>query len=533
MAFRRPHTLGFHGMVVSPHPLATLAGVGALQNGGNAVDAAVATNVLLAVVHPHMCGLGGDAFFLIHSARERRVLALNASGRAPAAATREAVRARGHAAMPTRGPLTITVPGAVDGWAEALRRCGTMGLKDLLAPAIRCAREGFPMTPEVPLYIEQNRDLLLKSPPAARTFLERGAPRPGDRLVNADLARSLERIAEGGAEVLYRGDLGRDLVRGLASQGALLAEEDLRAHRSDWVDPLHVRYRGHDVYQCPPNSQGIALLMMLNLLGGFDLAAMWGDEVARLHLMIEAKKLAFADRDRYVTDPAFVPAPTDRLLSPAYANARRRLIARNRAMPLPAPSGDLDGDTVCLCTADGAGNWVCLIQSLYSSFGSGVMSDGTGIMMQNRGSHFSLDDAHANRLEPGKRTLHTLMPGLVMRDGSVRAVVGTRGAGGQPQTVCNVLTHWLDGGTSLQEAIEAPRWLHGARVLGEDPDRLRIEPRFAEATGRTLAALGHRVAEIEPWDHVMGFCHAIGVDEHSGALIGAADPRGDSTALGI
>ncbi len=533
MAFRRPLTLGFRGMVVSPHPLATLAGARALLDGGNAVDAAVATNAVLAVVHPHMCGLGGDAFFLIHSARERRVLALNASGRAPAAATREAVRARGHTSMPTRGPLTIMVPGAVDGWAEALRRCGSMGLKDLLGPAIRYARDGFPMTPEVPHFIEQNRDLLRKSPPAARTFLERGAPRAGDRVVNPDLARSLERIAEGGAEAFYRGDLGRDLIRGLAPQGALLAVEDLRAHRSDWVEPIHVRYRGHDVYQCPPNSQGVALLMMLNLLGGFDLAGAWADEAARLHLMIEAKKLAFADRDRYVTDPAFAPVPTARLLSPAYADERRRLVARDRAMPTPVPSGDLDGDTVSLCTADGAGNWVCLIQSLYSSFGSGVMADGTGIVMQNRGSHFSLDDGHANRLEPGKRTLHTLMPGLVMQDGSPRAVVGTRGAGGQPQTVCNVLVHWLDGGMSLQEAIEAPRWLHGARVLGEDPGRLRVEPRSAEATRRALAALGHQVAEVEPWDLVMGFCHAIEVDAHSGALIGAADPRGDSVALAV
>ena len=533
MAFRRPHTLGFNGMVVSPHPAATLAGARALQDGGNAVDAAVATNAVLAVVHPHMCGLGGDAFFLIRSAREQQVLALNASGRAPAAAMRAAVRAQGHTTMPTRGPLSITVPGAVDGWAEALRRCGSMGLKDLLGPAIRCAREGFPMTPEIPVFIEQNRDLLLKSPPAARTFLERGTPRAGHRLVNADLARSLERIAEGGAEALYRGDLGRDLVRGLAPQEALLTEEDLRAHRSNWVEPIHVRYRGHDVYQCPPNSQGIALLMMLNLLGGFDFARTWADEVTRLHLMIEAKKLAFADRDRYVTDPAFVPVPTGRLLSSGYADERRRLLARDRALPTPVPSGDLEGDTICLCTADGAGNWVCLIQSLYSAFGSGVMSEGTGIVLQNRGSHFSLDDGHVNRLEPGKRTLHTLMPGLVMRDGSVRAVVGTRGAGGQPQTICNVLTHWLDGGTSLQEAIEAPRWLHGARVLGEDPNRLRIEPRYPEATRRALAALGHRVAEVEPWDLVMGFCHGIEVDDRSGALIGAADPRGDSVALAV
>jgi gamma-glutamyltranspeptidase/glutathione hydrolase len=533
MAFRRPHTYSYRGVVVSPHPLASLAGLRAFQEGGNAVDAAVATNAVLGVTQPHMCGIGGDAFFLIHAAKEGRVLSLNASGRAAGAATREAVRARGHGTMPARGPLTITVPGAVSGWAEALRRCGTMGLKDLLQPAIRAARDGFPMTPEVVRFIGENRDLLAKSPPAAHVFLDRGTPRSAGRLANADLARSLERIAEGGAEALYRGDLGRDLVRGLAPQGAFLAEDDLRSHVSDWVEPLHVRYRGHDVYQCPPNSQGITLLMMLNLLSGYDLAGTWGDEAGRLHLMIEAKKLAFADRDRYVTDPAFVPVPSAKLLAPAYADARRRLIARDRAMPVPAPHGNTDGDTICLTTADGQGNWVCLIQSLYSSFGSGVMSEGTGIMMQNRGSHFSLDEAHANRLEPGKRTLHTLMPGLVMRDGAPRAVVGTRGAGGQPQTVCNVLSWWLDKGLSLQEALEAPRWLHGARVLGEDPARLRLEPRVAPGTAQALAALGHPVQEVEPWDLVMGFCQGIEVDEHTGALVGAADPRGDSLALGM
>ena len=533
MPLRRPHTFSFNGMVVSPHPLATLAGARAMLDGGNAVDAAVATNAVLAVTLPHMCGLGGDAFFLIYSARERRVLALNASGRAPAGATRDAIRGRGHDKMPARGPLSITVPGAVDGWAEALRRCGTMGLKDLLAPAIRAARDGFPMTPEVAHFASENRDLLLKSPPAARLLFDPGTPRAGERLANSDLARSLERIAEGGAEALYRGTLGRDVVRGLASQGALLAEEDLRAHRSDWVEPIRVRYRGHDVYQCPPNSQGIALLMMLNLLEGFDLAGTWADEAARLHLMIEAKKLAFADRDTYVTDPAFVPVPVDRLLSPAYAAERRKRIARNRAMAAPVPAGELDGDTVCLTTADGAGNWVCLIQSLYNSFGSGVMSDGTGIFVQNRGSHFSLDERHANRLEPGKRTLHTLMPGMVLRDGRVRAVVGTRGAGGQPQTVANVLTHWLDGRLSLAEAIEAPRWLHGARVIGEDPNRLRMEARFQEGTAAALTALGHQVAEVEPWDMVMGYCAGIELDPDTGALVGAADPRGDAIALGV
>ncbi len=530
---RRPHTLSFTGMVVSPHPLATLAGARILQDGGTAVDAAVAANAVLAVTLPHMCGPGGDAFFLIHAARERRVLGLNASGRAPAAATREAMRARGHTAMPVRGPLSITVPGAVDGWAEALRRCGSMGMKDVLAPAIRYARDGFPITPEVARAVEEGRDLVSKSPAGARVLLGRGALRPGDRLVNADLARSLEAIGEGGAEAFYRGDLGRALVRGLASHGALLAEEDLRAHRSDWMEPIHVRYRGHDVYQCPPNSQGITLLVMLNLLAGFDLAGTWSDELARLHAMVESKKLAFADRERYVTDPAFAPAPVVRLLSADYAEDRRRRIALDRAMAVPAPPGVADGDTVCVCAADGSGNWVCLIQSLYHPFGSGLMADGTGIFLHNRGCDFSMEPDEPNGLEPGKRTLHTLMPGLVMRDGVPRAVVGTRGGAGQPQTVASVLINWLDGGMSLPEAVEGPRWLHGARARGEDPNRLCMERRVAEEPRNGLAAVGHQVATVGAWDPLVGFCQGIEVDPGSGAVRGAADPRGDSLAMGI
>jgi gamma-glutamyltranspeptidase/glutathione hydrolase len=532
MAFRRPNTLAFNGMVVSPHPLATLVGVRVLQEGGNAVDAAIATNAVLTVVLPSMCGIGGDAFSLIYSAAEKRVLVLNASGRAPLGLTREVVRAAGHQSMPRRGPLSITVPGVVDGWSEALRRCGSMKLKELLAPAIHYARAGFAVAPDLAKFIERHRELLLDSPSAARVFLERGIPQTGDRAANKDLARSLEQIAEGGAEVFYRGDLARDLVRGLAPHGVPLSEEDLKNHKSEWVEPIHTAYRGHEIYQCPPNSQGITLLIMLNLLAGFDLQSVWNDEATRLHLMVEAKKLAFADRDRYVTDPAFESVPTEHLLSRAYADTRRAVIARNRAFPSPI-AGDPEGDTVSLCATDAEGNWICLIQSLYNAFGSGVMAEGTGILMQNRGSHFSLDETHANRLEPQKRTLHTLMPGLVMQDGAPRAVLGTRGAGGQPQTVANVLVHWLDGKMSLQEAIEAPRWLHGARVLSEDPNRLRLESRISQATQAALAAMGHPVVEVEAWDHEMGFCQGIEIDTRTGALIGAADPRGDSLALGM
>lgn len=531
MSYHRPSTLGHHGAVASPHPLATLAGIQILQQGGNAVDAAVATNAVLAVVHPHMCGLGGDLFALIYPAKECRVLALNASGAAPRAASLERYRKAGYTEMPLRGLWSATVPGAVDGWAAALARCGSMDLKDVLRPAIHLAKTGFPTPVELVRAAEVERSLLEATPETARVYLPGGrAPHAGEILVQSDLARSLSTLAEGGREAFYSGPIAAEMARASQAKGGLLTAEDLAGSHAEWVVPLAVEYRGLRVFQCPPNSQGMATLMALQILAGFDLAG--ASEADRLHYMVEAKKLAFADRDRYVTDPRFAPAPVDRLLDPAYAAERRGLISPDRAMAA-ASDGLLDGDTICLCTADGQDNWVAWIQSLYSTFGSGVVAGTTGILLQNRGAYFSLDPGHVNRLAPGKRTLHTLTPLLAARGDQPILVAGTRGADGQPQTLLSIITGLLDRGLPIQEALDAPRWVHGRRVRGDDPQSLRIEARFAPEVASVLAARGHRVTVTAPFDSNMGFAQGILRDPESGGLMGAADPRGDCLALAI
>lgn len=531
MSFHRPSILGRRGVVASPHPLATLAGIRILQEGGNAMDAAIATNAVLAVVHPHMCGLGGDLFALVYHAKERRVLALNASGRSPKAASLEVYRKAGHTEMPFRGLWSVTVPGAVDGWATVLHRCGSMGWKDVLGPAIHWAETGFPVSPEFARAAETERPLLQAAPETARIYLPGGRPpRVGESLVQSDLARSLQALAEGGREAFCAGPIAAEIVRASQAGGGLLTAEDLADTRAEWVTPLAVEYRGHRVFQCPPNSQGIATLLALQILAGFDLQGV--AEVDRLHLMVEAKKLAFADRDRYVTDPGFARVPTERLLAPPYADTRRGLISPGRAM-VAVSAGQIQGDTICLCTADAQGNWVAWIQSLYSTFGSGVVAGTTGILLQNRGAYFSLDPAHVNRLEPGKRTLHTLTPLLATREDQPVLVTGTRGADGQPQTLLNILTGIVDRGLGIQEAVEAPRWVHGRRIRGDDPHTLRIESRFPPEVASALATRGHRVEVTVPFDFNMGFAQGIMRHAESGCLVGAADPRGDCLAIGI
>ncbi len=531
MSFHRPTILGRRGVVASPHPLATLTGIQILQEGGNAVDAAVATNAVLAVVHPHMCGLGGDLFVLVYHAKEEAVLALNASGAAPEAATPEAYRAAGHAEMPFRGLWSVTVPGVVDGWAAAVARCGSMGLKDLLRPAMHWAEAGFPVSPELAEIAGAERALLQRSAEAARIYLPGGrGPKAGQVLHQSNLGRTLHALSEGGREAFYAGPVAQDIVRFSQANGGLLTAEDLAAPHAEWVRPLAVEYRGFRVFQCPPNSQGIATLMALQILAGFDLAS--ASEADRIHLMVETKKLAFSDRDRYVSDPRFVSVPTEHLLDPAYSGTRRALISWERAAQ-HVSAGELRGDTICLCTADGQGNWVAWIQSLYSSFGSGVVAGKTGILLQNRGAYFSLDPAHVNRLAPGKRTLHTLTPLLALRGKEPFLATGTRGADGQPQTLLTILTGVADRGLGIQDALDEPRWVHGRRVRGDDPSTLRIETRFPPEVASALAARGHRVQATVPFDFNMGFAQAIMRNPESGCLVGAADPRGDCLALGI
>jgi len=535
-----------HGLVASPHYLATAAGLRILQQGGNAVDAAVATNAVLNVVYPHMCSPGGDAFWLIYLAAEGRLRGLNASGRAPYAATRAFFEERGLTSIPPRGLLPVTVPGVVDGWGVALETCGTMSLAQVLEPAISYAQDGFPVSARLSRWIEQNAEVLREYPTSARIFLREGrAPRQGEILRQEDLARSLQTIAKDGCTAFYRGPIATAIARFCAENGGLLSAQDLADHRSDWVEPISITYRGYTVYEFPPNAQGLAALLALNIVEGFDLSSLGHQSAEYLHLLIEAKKLAFADRDQYIADPDFVDIPVQELLSKEYAATRRALIDPRRAAqrvtagdpfgphPNPLPEGEgvvRGGDTIYLCVVDGQGNAVSLIQSIYFAFGCGVVAGDTGIILHNRGAYFSLDPHHVNRLEPHKRPFHTLTPAMVFRDSRPYLVLGTMGGDGQPQTHLQLISNLVDFGLDVQEAIEAPRWLSGRFLLGDPIDMLNVEGRFPAKVLDQLAARGHHIKVLEDWAEVMGHAQAIMINRS--VLMGGADPRGDGAALG-
>lgn len=529
----RPTTFATRGLVASPNHLASQAGLRILQEGGNALDAAVAASAALAVVYPHMAGLGGDLFALVYEARSDCVYALNASGRAAQRATIDFYRARGHAQIPARGPLSaLTVPGAVDGWCVLLERFGRRGLDHVLQPAIEYAEEGCPVTGSLARWLERDRELLAADRRSAAVFLQRsGAPlRLGDRLVQPQLARSLRALAAGGREVFYRGALAEEMAAALAEAGSPLGLEDFAAHRSDWQEPISTTYRGHTVYQLGPNTQGFVALEMLNTLEGWDLEALGEGSVGYYHLAVEAARLALLDRDRYLTDPAFAEIPLERLLAKGYAAELRERIdlARAGGAPNVAPGGD----TVYLAAADREGNLVSLIQSLYWDFGSGFVAGDTGVLLQNRGSFFALDPDHPNRLEPGKRTAHTLIPALLGSGGRPWLAYGTMGGEGQPQTQTAIVTRVIDFGFDLQAAIEAPRWLLG-RTWGVPSSALHLEAGVPGAVIEALRALGHAVAVRPLWDEHFGHAQAVGIDWARGVLQGAADPRGDGAAVGF
>jgi gamma-glutamyltranspeptidase len=523
-------------MVASSHSLASQAGVQALQAGGSAVDAAIAAAAVLSVVYPHMTSVGGDAFWLIHDARSGAVRALDASGGAAATATLEWFQARGLGEIPLRGivPATLTVPGAVDGWCEAHARHGRLPLAADLAAAVRYAREGFPITRRLREWIERTADVLAADPAAARIFLAAGRrPAVGRRLVNPDLARTLERLGTGRTG-FYEGETARALARWAREHGGFFTEGDLAAQRARWAEPVRATYRGVTIHQTPPPSQGIAVLQALRLVEAYDLGALPFLGPDHVHLLVQAKQIAFHDRDHFVADPAFVPVPVARLLSPAYLDERRRLVDPARALPWDrVPSaGSLAGDTVYVAAVDEAGNAASLIQSLYFGFGSGVVAGETGVLLQNRGAYFSLDPAHPNRLEPGKRPLHTLIASLAFRDDRLWQVMGCMGADGQPQIHLQVYTAMIDFGLDIQRAVEAPRWLAGRFAIGDPRDLLNLEGRFADATVAELARRGHAINRWEAWNELAGHAHGITLDPASGVLVGGADPRSDGAAIG-
>ena len=526
-----------NGMVASPHSLATAAGVDALRAGGSAVDAAIATGAVLSVLYPHMTSVGGDAFWLIYDAGARRVRYLNGGGRAARGAGIDWFRARGMSEVPLRGflPATLTTPGAVASWCAAHEEHGRLPLARVLDSAIGYAHEGFPVTGRLARAIELHASDGSLNAGALAIFAPGGAvPRAGGRLANGGLARVLERIAQRGREGFYGGETARALASFSRAGGGFFDETDLAAQRASWGEPLCGTYRGTQIFETPPPTQGFTVIEMLNLVEDRDIGGMdpLGPDLA--HLLVQAKQIAYHDRDRLLADPEFQPVPVEKLTAKDYAAGRRALMRADRALPwnLVPSYGTLAGDTVFVAAVDAEGNAAALIQSLYFTFGSGVVAGDTGIVLQNRSAYFSLDPRHPNRLEPGKRPLHTLIASMALSEGRLRHVLGCMGADGQPQIHLQSYVGLIDFGLDIQQALEMPRWLSGRFNIGDPRDLLNMEGRFPEATLKELERRGHSVNRWPDWCELAGHAHGISVDPASGIRIGGADPRSDGAATG-
>lgn len=526
----RPTTLARKGMVASPHYLASEAGLDILKMGGNAIDAAIATSAMLQVVYPFVCGLGGDTFMLIYNARDGGLYGLNGSGRSPQAATIERYHELGYTKMPVFGMHTITVPGCADGWDAAAHRFGQLGLEQALAPAITYAEEGFAMGPG----LHSALNTANARPEVHRSwrdhFLPDGTIPPVGSIVRyPTLANTLRTIARHGARIFYEGEIAAQIAEFFAREGGLITRDDLAAHHSEWVQPLSVPFGDLRVYELPPNTQGVTALQMLGMQDRLPL----GDHPLvekTVHTEVEIKKLAFADRAAYLTDPTFMRVDPQTLIDSDYLKQRSQLVNTEQAQPSVAP-GSFRGDTIYLCTADREGNVVSLIQSNYMGFGSGVVVDDTGIVLQNRGAYFSLDPASANALAPRKRTLHTLIPSMALRrDGRPAIVFGTMGGDGQAQTHLQVYSALVRFGLNMQEAIEMPRWVHGTDDQGGET--LLMESRFPTTTLEELRQKGHHVQEGSPWTTAMGYAQGIFFDATNGIMQGGSDPRAEGIAAG-
>jgi gamma-glutamyltranspeptidase/glutathione hydrolase len=526
----RSMVLARRGMVCTSQPLASFAGAEMLRAGGNAVDAAVCAAAVLGVVEPFMTGIGGDCFMLIWRAADQRLYGLNGSGRAPRAATQAAITERGHTAMPMHGMLPVTVPGAVDAWCEALARFGSRTLAQVLAPAIDYAEHGFPVS-EIIAFQWGYAAGLLQQPEALRTFTIDGrAPRLGEIVRLPGLARSLDALAAGGRDVVYRGEIAAAIAACSRAYGGLLDAEDLAAHTSTWVEPIGTDYRGLRVCELPPNGQGLAALLALNILECFDLGPLAEPRADAVHLQIEAVKLAYADRNRYIADPEQAAVPVGWLLSKDYAQGRAALIHPERARKAAAPGVlPLSSDTIYLTTADAAGNVVSLINSLFFAFGSAMVAGDTGIALQNRGYGFSLDPAHPNCIAPTKRPFHTIIPAMLLREGRPVVSFGVMGGDMQAQGHVQVVSALVDAGCNIQEAIDHPRF----NYLGTD--RVALERRLHQSVGAELARRGHVVEdEMAAMLHGgFGGAQGIAIDPATGAFWGGSDPRKDGCAVGF
>ena len=524
---RRSVVQARRGMVATSQPLGAMAGLRILMEGGNAVDAAVATAATLAVVEPFYTGVAGDIFALIWMGNEKKVRAFNGSGRAPAAASLEELRSEGLTEIPHYGPHAVTVPGTVEGWDTLLRAHGTMPLSHVLQPAIQYAEEGFPVSDIIAYLWNRGMPQLSKQPSGAEFMVNGRPPRHGELMRLPELGMTLRTIAEGGPDAFYQGDLAKKMADYVQECGGWLTTDDLAAHYSTWDEPISTDYRGVTCWECPPNDQGLAALMALNIAEGFDINGMGFQTADTYHHLIESMRLSFADAFHYIADPRETHVPTEELLSKSYAESRRSLISRERTvaniLPGVVPVGS---DTVYVSCVDGQGNACSLINSLFEIFGTGLVVPGTGIALQNRGSLFSLDPDHANALRPGKRPYHTIIPAMATRDGELWLSYGVMGAFQQPQGHLQVLVNMIDFDMHAQAALDALRFtVRGGMIFLEEG----LDP----ATPEELRRRGHNVVSVDGYDRtIFGGGQVIARDPDTGILWGGSEPRKDGCAVG-
>ncbi len=534
----RSEILARNGMAATSQPLATQVALDILKNGGSAMDAAIAANAVLGLVEPASCGIGGDIFAIIWDAKAQKLYGFNGSGRAPKSLTIDYFMERDMRYVPLHGPLPVSVPGCVDGWFSMHQKFGKLPMSALLQPAINYGREGFPVSEVIAYEMASNYEGMENQPGFADTYLPNGKPPvKGEVFKNPGLANTYELIAKGGRDAFYKGAIARTINRFMKKHEGFLSYEDLASHTSNWVEPVTTNYRGYDVWELPPNGQGTAALQMLNILEGFDIASMGFGSPEYLHVLTEAKKLAFEDRAKFYADPEFSKIPLSELLSKEYAKQRRELIDLDKAARSYA-AGDLEielGNTTYLTVADKEGNMVSLIQSIYSEFASGMVPDGLGFVLQNRGQMFNVQDKnHANALEPGKRPFHTIIPAFITKDGKPHVSFGLMGGAVQPQGHAQVVVNMIDFGMNLQEAGDAPRMRHtgSSQPTGSvmtNGGTLNLESGFDSKTIRELRKKGHRISFSVG---IYGGYQAIGVDLESKVYAGASESRKDGQAAG-
>lgn len=532
----RSEIIAPNGMAATSQPLATQVAIDILKKGGSAVDAAIAANAALGLMEPQMCGIGGDLFAIVWDAKTQKLYGLNASGRSPKSLTREYLVEKGMTRMPYLGPLAISTPGCVDGWFELHKKFGKLKMEEILKPTIDYAKNGFPMSELIAYEIEDNAPAREKFPGFKETFMPNGhTPKKGEMFKNPGLAKSYELIAKKGRDEFYKGEIARTIDAYMKANGGFLSYEDLASHQSEWVEPVSTNYRGYDVWELPPNGQGIATLQMLNILEGYDIKKMGFGSKEYIHAFIEAKKLAYEDRAKFYADMSFNKVPVAQLISKEYANKRRALIDPNAAAK-SYPAGDLEGgDTIYLTTADKDGNMVSLIQSNYALLGSGMVPTGLGFILQNRGNLFNLSDAsHFNAYAPGKRPFHTIIPAFITKDGKPYISFGLMSGAMQPQGQVQVIVNMIDFDMGLQEAGDAPRVRHAGSSQPTGTSMTNggvcsFESGFDYEVIRELLKMGH---DIEYSVNAYGGYQAIKWDEKNKVYYGASESRKDGQAAG-